>query len=613
MSKTSRRKMRPPIADRKQVGITRIDDSERKSVLHFVNDRNFFLWWVPIFILAAFLRLYMLPGQILIDDEWHGIAFIFGKTFWEALTAFNPLNNSSPILTAYTLLLYRTLGISEMLLRIPVVLAGLASLIILPWSVKKIFGTRVALIFSALLAISPFLIFYSRFFRAYILIMLFSFWGLLSFFHWVTTGQRRYAIFSVLSGSVAVYAHPISLVVVMIPFVLLFFIFCTRDYFPQFFRSFAVVIPPQQFFALFSITALLVMFLSWPILAHRADLPLFKDGISLNGLMDAVTLLCGTANFPLVVIFVLMLIAGQILILKRQPLIGWIFATVILAYFLFLSFTGPFGIGNGFVMLRYMIPAVPMGILLVALALEYFCKALGEIPFLYSTKARIFISSLPVIFVGLLLAFGPIIDIYVYPNNFTNHSAFQGSYQSPLWKYADAHNIYTNFPITKENISPFYISLISNVDIKTLIDYPFDVCSYNNVFYFYQHFDRKRRIAGYSSVRIDSGVEIEEYPDGITSLYVGNGSIDDVLRYNSNPDRLRFTNIIDIENDAELSKLHDAALVLHKSLMAPLLMSEKQGFVKLRYTMMNRFITKFQQTCGAPLYEDNEIVVFKIK
>ena len=174
MSKTSRRKMRPPIADRKQVGITRIDDSERKSVLHFVNDRNFFLWWVPIFILAAFLRLYMLPGQILIDDEWHGIAFIFGKTFWEALTAFNPLNNSSPILTAYTLLLYRTLGISEMLLRIPVVLAGLASLIILPWSVKKIFGTRVALIFSALLAISPFLIFYSRFFRAYILIMLFS-------------------------------------------------------------------------------------------------------------------------------------------------------------------------------------------------------------------------------------------------------------------------------------------------------------------------------------------------------------------------------------------------------------------------------------------------------
>lgn len=108
--------------------------------------------------LGAILRLYDLPNQILIDDEWHSLTFVIGKTFSYVLTHFNPVDNSSPLFNIYDFLIYKFFWWSEILIRLPVILAGIGSLLFLPVLIRRILGDRVALIFSALLALSPFLI-----------------------------------------------------------------------------------------------------------------------------------------------------------------------------------------------------------------------------------------------------------------------------------------------------------------------------------------------------------------------------------------------------------------------------------------------------------------------
>jgi hypothetical protein len=605
------KKPRPASVAKMQFKAKEINTTILESATQLANQRVFIFWLVLIFTLGAFLRLYILSDQILVDDEWHSISSIISMTFWKILTAINPIDNSSPILNAYTFILLNTLGISETLLRLPVIIVGLISLIVLPLSVKKSYGSRVAIYFSALFAISPFLIFYSRFFRAYILIMFFSFWGLLSFLHWVSSGSRRYAIITAFCGGIATYLHPCSLIVVMVPFVITSMIICAKSYFPQFVNSLGIVVSRLHFFILFLTTAALNLLSILPIIAQGSELPLHRDTISISGLAKALSLLCGTTNLLLITIFVLLIIAGQVLILKRQPLTGLIFAGVTLVYPIFLSVTGPFGVGDGVVILRYMIPVIPMALLLVALALEHFCTKLEDGPFFASNSARIAIRSAPFAFVALLFALGPIPGVYVTPNNFTNHSAFQGSYEPVDWRYSDAHHVHPGFSIKKEDIPAFYSMSASADDIKTIIEYPYDVCNYNNLFYFYQHVDKKRRIAGFCWSCFQMGVEVEDQAD--EGVAIGALNADDILSGLEKPGKLSFSNMVDITNDAALSKMHDAALVLHKSLMTPKLPPGQNGFVNVRYRSVMRLIQIFRMKLGHPLYEDEKIVVFKIR
>jgi len=80
------------------------------------------------FILGAVLRFYLFPSQILLDDEWHSQMWVIGRSPFEVLTQFNPVDNSSLPLNLYDLALYHTVGWSEFIIRLPVILAGLLSL-----------------------------------------------------------------------------------------------------------------------------------------------------------------------------------------------------------------------------------------------------------------------------------------------------------------------------------------------------------------------------------------------------------------------------------------------------------------------------------------------------
>lgn len=562
-----------------------------------------------------FLRLYLLSDQILLDDEWHSINFVIDKTITQVITGFNALDHASPPLNLYSILLFKVYGWSELLLRLPSVIAGFSSLLFLPILIKRTFSNRTALIFSALLAISPSLIFYSRFVRAYSLVVVFSFLMLLCFYQWIVKESNRYALCMVFSGGFAFYAHPGALISITVPFLLVLGIFLFGKLSSGFIEHFSIKVSFRHFLAVSALFFPLLGIIGLPMLLHKSDLPLSTGNISFMVFPRAATLLSGTAVLPFVIIFLGLSIVGLGLVMKQKPLLGWSFLGIIVAYPVFLFFTRPFGIDNAVVLLRYMIVVVPIALLLVSISLDDVCLKLRVRVF----KKRIttICHVLIIAFIAALLVSGPLYQIYGQtPNNFTNHSAFQGSYDRLDWQHSDARHVYPAYRVQYDQIPFFYHWLNTRRDIIRVIEYPFDICNYNNLFYYYQHFSGKEVLAGYSKnmkmmwYSLDSSTADMERK-GI--LKVGILNADAILSRVGNPERLRFSEMIDIGDYEAVSKKTNAVIIFHRYMMALSIMPKEFGAIRVYYGSVPYFIQQYEILFGPPIYNDSQIVCFRIK
>ena len=63
-------------------------------------------------LVGAALRAYQLPGQILVDDEWHALHKAIHSSYAEILTSFGAADHAIPI-TLYYKLATDTVGLSE--------------------------------------------------------------------------------------------------------------------------------------------------------------------------------------------------------------------------------------------------------------------------------------------------------------------------------------------------------------------------------------------------------------------------------------------------------------------------------------------------------------------
>lgn len=386
-----------------------------------IGSRRFILLMGCVFAVGACLRLYMLSSQVLLDDEWLGLDAVLGKSYFDVLTKFNPVDNTSLPLNLYNLALFHGFGWSELTLRLPVIVAGLVSLLVLPLLVKNVFHQRVALIFACFLAIAPFLIFYSRYARAYGLVALCCFSALLLFHQWLTTGKLRYVIGFVMAGAFAICAHLFSLIAVFVPVgtALGIALFNRSGEVTSLRRQ--ILVPVRHLLIVALLLTTLLVPLCWPVLRQSAKLPWGTGTIAPAAVWNAATLLSGTVNAPLNALFYLLFLAGFTLLFQQKPLLGWSFLSTLGAYPVVFLAARPMGLDTGAVLLRYMIIGVPMVLTLVALALDGLITRAQE-------KLGT-LRSLPIAgaagFVGCLWAAGPLPALYHAPNNFTNHSAFQ--------------------------------------------------------------------------------------------------------------------------------------------------------------------------------------------
>ena len=120
----------PPIEKYQQ------DRSNEK--LPFNGSTSFWTLILLSLIVGTVLRLYLISSQILIDDEWHGLNYVIGRSFLYVFTNHGLGANSIPM-NLYCWFLLKTFGWSELLLRTPIIIAGILSLVDFPLSSNKNF------------------------------------------------------------------------------------------------------------------------------------------------------------------------------------------------------------------------------------------------------------------------------------------------------------------------------------------------------------------------------------------------------------------------------------------------------------------------------------------
>ncbi|HEV7924014.1 MAG TPA: glycosyltransferase family 39 protein [Verrucomicrobiae bacterium] len=591
-------------------------NGDHRESTRAANRRRYRIILGCIFVVGAYLRLHLLSSQILLDDEWHSIRAVTGKTLLDVLTGFDPVNNSSLPLNLYNLALYHTIGWSELTIRLPIILAGLVSLVALPLQIKQVFNERVSIAFACLLAISPFLVFYSRYDRPYGLTTLFCFSALLFSHQWLSTGKLAYAVGFVVTGLLAIYSNLLSIVAVATPFVA-----CIGFGLLQRLRPSAAARPAIKisFKTLFQVAAIFALFLLpylWPVLRKSAELPWASGRLTLHTVQTAATLLSGTTCRPLNLIFFMLLMIGFIDLLRNNLLLGSIFVATICAYVALLLISRPLGMDEGAILLRYMIVVVPMSLAAVAVAVDGVLKQIQNLTWITRPTPTLCASLL----LACLFAAGPLLALNVPPNNLANHAFFQTSYEAKTWQNTALQFVYPSFVIRQDEIPPFYNWLGGQSNVSAIIEYPFDLCSYNNLFYFYQHFHRKRILAGYCNDPTLVGYTFAPLRnDQGPHCRVGKMDADEILSNVKDPSKLAFRNMIDVTDATSVLSSPADFLILHKDIMAQLTVwgdsvrTPTYDWIRMYYQSADRLQVPFRKEFGQPVYEDAHMVCFQIK
>jgi hypothetical protein len=254
---------------------------------------------------------------------------------------------------------------------------------------------------------------------------------------------------------------------------------------------------------------------------------------------------------------------------------------------------------------------VPIALLGVALAIDRATSM--AIP--ARVKAQpIVLATASVALAGSLYAAGPLPRLQHGPNDFTNHSAFQGSYAPPRWDRSDARHVFPAFSLRADQVSPFYAWLRDRNDVSAIVEYPFDICNHNDLFYYYQHVHRKRVLAGYCSDprRIGlRGIERDErHLDSVLSMM----SADDMLSRAPADRRIAFRNMVDVTHPEALVASGAGIVVVHKVVMGVRVLSDgTMDSVPVHFTSVEGIGAELARRFGAPVYEDAELACYAVK
>ena len=144
-------------------------NKKQESILN----KLYYVLLVIVLIIAIIVRFWGLGEKSLWIDEYWSYVFSSQKTFLDSFIYM--LYDLSP--STYYIILYvwiKLFGNSEIILRLPSFFAGVASIIIIYFSTKKMFNKQIAIGTAILASFSPVFLYYSQEARSYSLLILFS-------------------------------------------------------------------------------------------------------------------------------------------------------------------------------------------------------------------------------------------------------------------------------------------------------------------------------------------------------------------------------------------------------------------------------------------------------
>lgn len=519
-------------------------------------------------VIAVALRLYQISDQIIADDEWHGLqTAVFGTYGW-VLSHFGSNDYCIPLTTYYKLLI-DTVGLSELGMRAPVLFFGTASVLAFPLLLPDTVGRRIRNLYAWLLATAPLHVYYSRYARPYAITLFFTFVGILAFFRWLKTRDRRWVIAYASSAIIGPYFHLVVLPALLAPplFGLL------EPYVARYPHDRLGIRDLAPWAAVVSIA--LILLLAPPLLSDLRSLraKLTTQAITLDAGWGAIQLLTGTSGTWLTVLTVSVVTLGATTLIRADRRFFYYLLFASLLPLACSALAHPAYIGLPIVLVRYNLLLLPILLLFAASGLttldEMIMGTLGLAP-RGLTAALV---------CGLLFWLGPLPTTYYWPNNWTNHALFQYAYDETS-PYS-----YTSI-LAPRKISAFYDALgrLPAGSIR-IIEAPWYYQWHRNPYPLYQRRHRQWMAIGFLGEALAHAKRDAELPL---------------------PKRgLSFRNFVSVVDAFE--RLHVRYMVVHKNLNEEIPSTAPSTTIDV-----SSFVKRCRGSYGEAIYEDESIMVFDV-
>jgi hypothetical protein len=435
--------------------------------------------WAALWLLAPvaagiLLRLWRLPRQILLFDELHAVRAALALPLGKILTTFQMPDYSIPLTAFYRLLLGAGVRLSEMTLRLPVLLSGFLLLVLAPLAVQRRLGRPAATAFACLLALSPMLVLYGRIVRPYMPITLLGFGAALAFFDWLETGRRTSAAVYAPLAAAAVWFHPGAAPMVLAP--LAFAV-------PFAFRPGALSRrrrwPDSEGIAgLAGMAGSVALLLACLLLPARRSLLLLiaekhkPQVLPWGDFLHLAPLFAGTAVMPLAALFWLLAVLGLAAIWRTDRRFAAYGAVLVAAQLSGILVLAPKGLQNPQVLARYLVISLPWVLLWVAVGLTW-------LPRRWSTRRLVGCRlAAAAFFIGALGLLGPLARQTFLHTSFAHHVDFLLFSCEPR-------------TVAAAEVPDFYSQLGQIPDGGGIVEFPWDSYQRLRELYAYEPFHRR--------------------------------------------------------------------------------------------------------------------------
>jgi hypothetical protein len=531
--------------------------------------------WVVLAIVGiaagAWLRWYQLPIQVLLDDEWHALHKVIHSDAYGIATTFGFADHSIPLTLYYRFLALHG-GLTEWVMHLPLLIAGIALLAAATVSFRAQTSDATRAAWVALVAISPLLVYHSKTARPYALTCVLVFVAIVAFRRWWMEEQRlRWASAYVFVTFLAGWLHPITLPFTLLPFGY-YGVRALVD--ARHAADHARLSSSLGRFVILGIATALPLAAAlgpplsndWVRFAAKAG----RDTVTLESMYRTLLMLFGLAHPALLIVLIALAALGVRQLWRRdRDLVGYL-ATVLLGAASAIALARPQWIHHPGVYSRYFLPGLPFLLLFVAE---------GAIACLAPLRRPAWKASAIALGCGALVASGPIPDYFYRPNQFMGHLRFQ-------YDYDPAHNPYV-LEIPRDPIPAFYQRLAEKPPrTLTLIEAPWRLESNFNPHPWYQEIHRQYVKIGL--VTPVCGVrEFGEYPATVRGL------------------RMR-----------EL--VHLSEILAGKSYGADYLVMHLKAWktppdAEVDWPDVEACLPRIEARLGAPVYRDDQIVVYGLK
>ena len=522
--------------------------------------------WIVIAVLAVavgvFLRCWQLGDQILLDDEWHAIHKLLHADAADIATHLGLADYSIP-LTLYQRFLYTHFSLTEMGLRLPMLLAGIGLIVLAPALLRREATPAVRAIWMLLLALSPFMIYHSRTARPYALTTLLVFVAIVAFREWWLrdAARMRWAVTYVFCAFLSGWLHLITLPFTLLPFIFFGIAALLRRDWRGIGRllllGLAVTIP-------LLLALLPALRNDWAALSAKAG----SDSLTLETLYRAALLAFGSANAIVAAVLALLTFAGAAVWWRRERGFVAYIAVIVLGAGAAIALSHPAWVQHPGTYARYMQPAIPF---LLLFAAQGFASAIQR----FNERLQ---GNAAIVAAGALFVTGPIPGYSYDPNQFMGHPYFQFDYDA-------AHNPYrTQLP--DGPVSPFYRRLAREpAQSLLLIEAPWSLETNHDPQPLYQRVHRQY-------VRI-----------GLTSPLCG---VRDYGDYAPSDNGMQLSNFVHLDTLVPLDAGGADFLVMHLHAWPPNLPPAPQ------WPDLAACLPQLEQRFGAPAYRDDEVEVFAL-